>query len=77
MKARMRRRGWRARTRRTGLRNLSVGIVVALALLAIGASAMGSGKVAAACSNESVNGGKYVGKLTLRFVLQPIWPCRQ
>jgi hypothetical protein len=48
---------------------ISVGIIVALALLASGAQATGGGRVASACSNETVNGGRYVGKLTIRLGL--------
>ena len=46
-----------------------------LALTSTGAQATGSARIATACSNETVNGGKYVevpelrGELTLRFVL--------
>jgi hypothetical protein len=44
-------------------------VIVALALTSTGAGAAGGGRVASACSNQTVNGGKYVGKVTLRFVL--------
>jgi hypothetical protein len=55
---------------RKGLGFIPVGIVVALALMVTGASATnGGGRVATACSNVTVNGGRYVGKLTLRFGL--------
>jgi hypothetical protein len=62
---------------RTKLGFIPVGIVVALALLASGARATGGGRSASACSNETVNGGKYVGKLTLRFVLLGNVSCKE
>jgi hypothetical protein len=59
---------------------IPVGIVVALALafalLAASAQATG-GRIAAACSNETVNGGTYAGKLTLRFVLHGKVSCNK
>ena len=62
---------------RTRLGVISVGIIVALALLASGAQATGGGRVASACSNETVNGGRYVGKLTLRFGLIGSVSCNE
>ncbi|HVN41954.1 MAG TPA: hypothetical protein VMT50_04165 [Steroidobacteraceae bacterium] len=53
----------------------AVGVIAVLALMSSGAQATGGARIAAACSNETVNGGKYVevltlrGELTLRFVL--------
>jgi len=48
---------------------IPVVVIVALALMSTGAGAAGGGRIASACSNQTVNGGKYVGKVTLRFVL--------
>jgi hypothetical protein len=46
-----------------------VGLVVALTLVLSGAVATTGSSAASACANETVNGGKYVGQLNLRFVL--------
>jgi hypothetical protein len=54
-----------------------VGIVVASALLAASAQATGGVRIAAACSNETVNGGTYAGKLTPRFVLHGKVSCNK
>ena len=60
---------------RTGLGLTTVALIMVLALTSTGAQATGGGKIASTCSNETVNGGKYVevpelrGELTLRFVL--------
>ncbi len=60
---------------RTGLGLTAVALIMVLALTSTGAQATGGGRIATACSNETVNGGKYVevpelrGELTLRFVL--------
>lgn len=56
---------------------IPVAIVVALALAFTSASAQATsgGRIAAACSNETVNGGTYAGKLTLRFVLHGKVSC--
>jgi hypothetical protein len=60
---------------RTGLGLTTVALIMVLALTSTGAQATGGGRIASTCSNETVNGGKYVedinlrGELTLRFVL--------
>lgn len=55
---------------RKGLGLIPTAAIVTLALMATGAAASdGGGQAASACSNETVNAGKHVGKLTLRFVL--------
>ena len=56
---------------------IPVGIVIALALAltSTGAQATGGGRIASTCSNETVNGGKYVGELTVRFVLTGSVTC--
>jgi len=48
---------------------IPVVVIVALALMSTGAGAADGGRIASACSNQTVNGGRYVGKVTLRFVL--------
>ena len=48
---------------------IPVGVIVALVLMSTAAGAAGGGRMASACSNQTFNGGKYVGKVTLRFVL--------
>jgi hypothetical protein len=60
---------------RTKLGFIPVGIVVALAVLATGAHATGGGKIAAACSNQTV---AVFGKPTrLRFVLYGKVSCKE
>jgi len=44
-----------------------VGGILVLACSASASLASGSASAASACSNTTANGGKYVGKLTLRF----------
>jgi hypothetical protein len=44
-------------------------VTVALALLSTSAGATDGSRIASTCSNQTVNGGKYIGKVTLRFVL--------
>jgi hypothetical protein len=59
----------------TGLGLTTVALIMVLALTSTGAQATGGGRIASTCSNETVNGGRYVedinlrGELTLRFVL--------
>ena len=55
---------------RKGPSFIPVAVIVALAFVTpcVAASDRG-GRVASVCSNVTVNGGKYVGQLTLRFVL--------
>jgi hypothetical protein len=55
---------------------ITVGIVVPLALMATGAQATGSRKIASACSNETVNVA-HVGKLTIRFGLKGRVSCAE
>jgi hypothetical protein len=60
---------------RTGLGLTTVALIIVLALTSTGAQATRGARIASTCSNETVNGGKYVeeltlrGELTLRFVL--------
>jgi hypothetical protein len=57
---------------------IHIGAVVALALLATGVMATyGLGKTAAACSNETINEAKYLGKVTYRFVLKGNVSCNE
>jgi hypothetical protein len=54
---------------------IPVGIVVALALMSTGAQATGGGRIAAACSNQTV---AVFGKPTrLRFVLHGKVSCKK
>jgi hypothetical protein len=54
---------------RKSLCSISVGVALAVSLLVMPAGATGAGRAASACPNATVNGGKDVGNLTLRFVL--------
>jgi hypothetical protein len=52
-------------------------VLVALALMSTGAGATGDGQATSACSNVTVNGGKYVGQLTLTFGLVGRVSCNE
>jgi hypothetical protein len=54
---------------RTGLGLTTVALIMVLALTSTGAQATRGARIASTCSNETVNGGKYIGELTLRFGL--------
>jgi hypothetical protein len=54
---------------RTGLAVSAIAVIGVLAQLSPDAGATGRGRIAAACSHQTVNGGTYVGTLTLRLVL--------
>lgn len=66
---------------RTVLGLTTVAVIMVLVLTSAGAQATGGSRIAASCSNETVNGGKYVedinlrGEVTLRFVLSGSVTC--
>lgn len=61
---------------RGGLGLATVGTVVALAVIPAG-SPSASGRVAKACPNQAVNGGKVLGRETLRVVVIGRVSCRE
>ena len=62
--------------KRLGL--IPIAAIVSLALMPTGASASNrGGRVVTACSNVTVNGGKYGGKVTLRFGLIGSVSCNE
>jgi hypothetical protein len=68
------------RVKRFAPRAVGVVIILAVALATVasaGAQATGGGQAASACSNDTYNGGKYVGKETFRFVLKGNVSCTE